>query len=89
MDTPGTWGFHAVPDGVALVDHYRRFIAAVVDSSAVVGFCWTQFTDIEQEANGLVDATRRPKAEVAKIREATLQPASREPRTRLPVPEQE
>jgi beta-galactosidase/beta-glucuronidase len=72
---PDVWGFHAVPDGDALVERYRRFVASVVDSPAVAGFCWTQLSDIEQEANGLTDPHRRPKAEVDAIRRATLQPA--------------
>jgi beta-galactosidase/beta-glucuronidase len=87
LDAPGAWGFHTVQNGDELVERYRQFVAAVVDSPAPVGFCWTQFSDVEQEANGLVDANRRPKAEVAKLREATLQPARSEPRTRVPLPE--
>lgn len=83
---PGTWGFHTVGDGQALVECYQRFVAAVVDSPVTAGFCWTQLTDIEQEANGLLDAYRRPKADVDAIRRATLQRAVAETRTRSPQP---
>jgi hypothetical protein len=71
----GTWCFHSVMDGEALGERYRRFVGAVVDNPDVAGFCWTQLYDIEQEANGLTDPQRRPKADVDMIRQATLQPA--------------
>ena len=38
---------------------------------AVAGFCYTQFADTYQEANGLLYADRRPKFSLAQIREAT------------------
>jgi hypothetical protein len=87
LDALGTWGFHTVPNGEALADCYERFVAAVVDSPAVAGFCWTQLCDIEQEANGLLDARRRPKADIEALRHATLQPARGEPRARIPLPD--
>ncbi len=87
IDESGTWGFHTVPDGAALLERYREFVAAVVSSPVVAGFCWTQLTDIEQEANGLLDAHRRPKADLDALRQATQQPARREIRTSIPLPE--
>ncbi len=87
VDERGTWGFHTVPDGAGVLESYREFVSAVVSSPVVAGFCWTQLTDIEQEANGLLDAHRRPKAGVEEIREATQQPAQREIRTSIPLPE--
>jgi hypothetical protein len=36
------------------------------------GFCYTQFTDTYQEANGLLYADRTPKFPVERIRAATL-----------------
>lgn len=64
-----TWGFHTVPDGATLLERYRGFVEAATDSGVVVGFCWTQLTDIQQEANGLLTKDRRPKVAVAAIRE--------------------
>jgi beta-galactosidase/beta-glucuronidase len=87
IDEHGTWGFHTVPNGAVLAKRYREFISAVVSSPVVAGFCWTQLTDIEQEANGLLDADRQPKADVEALREATQQPAAREIRTSIPLPE--
>jgi hypothetical protein len=36
------------------------------------GFCYTQFADTYQEANGLLYADRTPKFPVERIRDATL-----------------
>lgn len=41
-------------------------------SPVVAGFCYTQFSDTRQEANGLVDADRRPKLPVATIRSIVI-----------------
>lgn len=60
-------------DGEMLLDRYSQFVAAVVESEPVVGFCWTQLTDIEQEANGLLTIDRKPKTDPEAIRYATLQ----------------
>jgi hypothetical protein len=44
----------------------------------LAGFCYTQFADTYQEANGLLYADRTPKFPMAKIAAATSGPA--EPR---------
>jgi hypothetical protein len=38
------------------------------------GFCYTQFADTYQEANGLLDAQRRPKIPLERIADATRHP---------------
>ncbi|MGB3685872.1 MAG: glycoside hydrolase family 2 TIM barrel-domain containing protein, partial [Ornithinimicrobium sp.] len=72
-DSVPTWGFHTVLDGPALLERYRGFVEAATDSGVVVGFCWTQLTDIQQEANGLLTKDRTPKVDVAAIREVNEQ----------------
>lgn len=67
------WGFHTARDVSELVDDLADFIAAVVASDLSVGFCWTQFADVEQETNGLVTADRRPKAPMDELRAAVTQ----------------
>lgn len=64
-----TYSFHKVPDGEALLKRYSEFVAAVAGSEPVAGLCWTQLTDIKQEANDLLTMNREPKA----VRQATLQ----------------
>ncbi len=59
---------------------------AVRSPPLLAGFCYTQFADTYQEANGLLYADRTPKFPLDQIAEATRGPlsaaasASREPR---------
>ena len=64
-------GYGAVHDPARLLAGYRELVGALLDSPAVVGFCWTQLTDTQQERNGLVTASRRPKVPVEEIRAIT------------------
>jgi beta-galactosidase/beta-glucuronidase len=64
-------GYGAVRDPARLLDRYRELVGALLDSPAVVGFCWTQLADTQQERNGLVTASRRPKVPVEQIRAIT------------------
>jgi hypothetical protein len=51
---------------------YRSLVEALLRSSPVQGFCYTQLTDVEQEVNGLLAYDRTPKADLARIREITM-----------------
>ena len=62
------WGYTRVPGSGALLDRYRELVRAVLCSSVVQGFCWTQLTDVEQEQNGLLTADRRPKLDFGALR---------------------
>jgi hypothetical protein len=70
---PGeTWfGYGTVTDEAGFLDRYDELLSAVLESPVIAGFCYTQFCDTEQETNGLVDAERRPKVDVERIRRAT------------------
>lgn len=70
------WGFHTSDDADEFVRDCADFVGAVVDSGVVVGYCWTQLTDVEQETNGLLTAERRPKAPIEDLR-AALAPSRR------------
>jgi beta-galactosidase/beta-glucuronidase len=62
-------GYGSVPDADALVARYGELTTALLDSSGLAGFCYTQLTDTEQERNGLLRADRTPKMEVTRIAE--------------------
>jgi beta-galactosidase/beta-glucuronidase len=68
-------GYGSVNDADQLVRGYTELVTALLDSPAVVGFCWTQLTDTQQERNGLLTADRTPKASVERIRAVTSRPA--------------
>jgi beta-galactosidase/beta-glucuronidase len=68
---PESWGYRTVSDAEELVQRYAALISALAQSEVVQGFCYTQLTDVEQEVNGLLTYARRPKADLARIREIT------------------
>ena len=54
---------------------FEQLLTTVVHTALFSGFCYTQFADTFQEANGLLRADRTPKIPLARIAECT--PASR------------
>jgi hypothetical protein len=44
---------------------------AVHSIGLLSGFCYTQFADTYQEANGLLFANRQPKCDIGRLRDAT------------------
>ncbi len=80
MDDRHGWrGYGAVRNADQLVQGYTDLVTALLDSPAVVGFCWTQLTDTQQERNGLLTSDRKPKAPVERIRAVTTRPAAAVP----------
>jgi hypothetical protein len=47
------WGYSTVGSAEKFLERYCALVAALLESEAVAGFCYTQLTDIEQEINGL------------------------------------
>jgi beta-galactosidase/beta-glucuronidase len=68
-DAQKGWGYTTATDDSEFIRRYRDVIAAILASSLVQGFCYTQLTDVEQEINGLLTYDRQPKVDVAIIRE--------------------
>jgi hypothetical protein len=66
-----TWGYSRSDTSSDLLDRYGRLLEAVRSLPALAGFCYTQFSDTYQEANGLLYADRRPKAPFQDIALAT------------------
>jgi len=62
------WGYGAIKDHAGLLEKLEELFAAVLASSVITGFCYTQLTDTEQEQNGLLRADRTPKLEPEMIR---------------------
>ncbi len=67
----GTWGYSRTEDAEELIRRYSTLLATVRSLPALAGFCYTQFTDTYQEANGLLYADRTPKAPFEEIAKAT------------------
>jgi beta-galactosidase/beta-glucuronidase len=60
-DYHGTWGYSRARTAEDFEHRYAQLLSAVRSTSQLAGFCYTQFTDTYQEANGLLfmDRTRK------------------------------
>ena len=67
----GSWGYSKTDTSEELIRRYGALLATVRNLPALAGFCYTQFTDTYQEANGLLYADRTPKAPFEEISKAT------------------
>lgn len=66
---PQGWkGYGAVDDESAFLGRLRELVGAA-GAGALAGFCYTQLTDTRQERNGLLDEDRKPKADIAALRD--------------------
>ncbi|RII20547.1 Beta-glucuronidase [Streptomyces sp. YIM 130001] len=63
------FGYDTVATEAEFAERLRSLVDAAVDSG-LAGFCYTQFTDTEQEINGLLTAERKPKLPTAELRAA-------------------
>ncbi|PAX07739.1 glycoside hydrolase family 2 protein [Sphingomonas lenta] len=71
-----TWfGYGTHVDADALLAHYAELTGALLDSTALAGFCYTQLTDTEQETNGLATVDRVPKIAPEKLRAVNGRPS--------------
>lgn len=72
-------GYATVPDAEALLARYAELTRALLGSTALAGFCYTQLTDTLQETNGLLTAHRKPKLDPATIRDINRRPSAAVP----------
>jgi beta-galactosidase/beta-glucuronidase len=66
-----SWGYSVVESDGEFARRYRALLEVVVHTTLFSGFCYTQFADTFQEANGLLCADRTPKVPLETIRAAT------------------
>jgi beta-galactosidase/beta-glucuronidase len=65
------WGYSVARNEEELKQLYLRLMAAINRLPILAGFCYTQFTDTYQEANGLVKMDRTPKFDLEEMKRAT------------------
>ena len=70
-DVKHTWGYKRAATPREFSKQYADLLAAVRATPLFSGFCYTQFTDTYQEANGLLYMDRTPKVPMGQIRRAT------------------
>jgi beta-galactosidase/beta-glucuronidase len=68
------WGYVRATDADDLRERYAALCQHVRTSPMLAGFCYTQFADTYQEANGLLFADRTPKLPLDVIARATRGP---------------
>jgi hypothetical protein len=66
-----TWGYSRANTAESFYKHYRELLEVVNATQMFSGFCYTQFADTYQEANGLLNADRTPKIPIEQISAAT------------------
>jgi beta-galactosidase/beta-glucuronidase len=76
-DPRGTWGYSRCSDPAQLAQVYSGLLDTVRSLDLLAGFCYTQFADTYQEANGLLRADRSPKIPLEQIALATRGPRTR------------
>ena len=70
-DERGTWGYARSRTPEEFGRRYRQLLEVVRELQIFSGFCYTQFADTYQEANGLLFADRTPKIPLEEIAAAT------------------
>ena len=75
-DVAGTWGYDTVTDAREFERRLRALVGVVRRQSQFSGFVWTQLTDVQQEANGLLYFDRTPKLPVETYRNIFQTPAA-------------
>jgi hypothetical protein len=73
-DESRTWGYARSVSPQDFERRYAELLAVVRNLQMIAGFCYTQFADTYQEANGLLYADRTPKIPFERIARATAGP---------------
>jgi beta-galactosidase/beta-glucuronidase len=77
-DRAGSWGYSRAENAAEFSRQYYNLLSAVRSLPLLAGFCYTQFTDTYQEANGLLYMDRTPKFPINEIAVATRGARSQE-----------
>jgi beta-galactosidase/beta-glucuronidase len=70
MDAQATWGYTRAETAQTFAERFAQLLKVVRGMEALSGFCYTQFADTYQEANGLLWADRTPKIPLTAIARA-------------------
>jgi beta-galactosidase/beta-glucuronidase len=66
-----SWGYSVAKTPEEFARRYERLLRVVRELQIISGFCYTQFADTYQEANGLLFADRTPKIALERIAAVT------------------
>jgi hypothetical protein len=75
------WGYGDRPRTVEeFLGRYRALVDTLLENPMMMGFCYTQLYDIEQEVNGLYTYSRGAKFDPSVIRDVNTAPSAYEDR---------
>lgn len=77
------YGYSTVNNAAEFEERLRDIFSAIAAMPHVAGYCYTQVTDTEQEANGLLTAAREPKLPLETLREITTMAAASIPHEQI------
>lgn len=70
------WGYGSAPKNVEeFLERYTDYTNTLLDNPDIMGFCYTQLYDVEQEKNGLYTYNRVPKLQMEKIKSVNTRKA--------------
>ncbi len=71
------WSYGSRPkDEEAFIERYKGLTETILQSEHIMGFCYTQLYDVEQEINGLMTYDRKFKFDPEKFREINVRKAA-------------
>jgi len=70
-DDPSHWGYSRTDTAEAFAERFTALLDVARSLEGLAGYCYTQFADTYQEANGLLRADRTPKIPLERIARAT------------------
>lgn len=62
------WGYSGAVNEEDFTERLKNVVGPMMQSPVIQGFCYTQFSDVEQEINGLLTYDRKPKLPLELIR---------------------
>lgn len=83
--TEDWFGYGQFSSADELLARYEELVDALLASTALAGFCYTQLTDTAQETNGLLTVNREPKFDIERLRAINSRPSNAVPSEILDV----
>jgi len=83
--TEDWFGYGQFATADELLARYQELVDALLASTALAGFCYTQLTDTAQETNGLLTVDREPKFDPERVRAINSRPSKAVPSEILDV----
>ena len=83
--TEDWFGYGQFATADELLARYEELVDALLASTALAGFCYTQLTDTAQETNGLLTVSREPKFDPERLRTINNRPSKAVPSEVLDV----